>query len=104
MMLISGDPAQCGAVMPELETMTGLVVNLGPKPGVAAAYKLFGNLTVIGMMGVVADVVRLAHAVGVAPADAVAKVAARKGLAFGSKESMYVHARGALKPRGRPSP
>jgi 3-hydroxyisobutyrate dehydrogenase len=72
MMLISGDPAQCGAVMPELETMTGLVVNLGPKPGVAAAYKLFGNLTLIGMMGVVADVVRLAHAVGVAPADAVA--------------------------------
>ena len=52
--------------------MTGRVVNLGPKPGVAAAYKLFGNLTLIGMMGVVADVVRLAHAVGVAPADAVA--------------------------------
>ena len=58
--------------MPELGKMTGRVLDLGPKPGVAAAYKLFGNLTLIGMMGVVADVVRLASAVGVAPADAVA--------------------------------
>ena len=70
-MLISGDPGQVAAVMPELEKMTGRVVNLGPKPGTAAAFKLFGNLTLIGMMGVVGDVVRLAHAAGIAPADAV---------------------------------
>jgi 3-hydroxyisobutyrate dehydrogenase len=70
-MLVSGDPAQCAAVMPEFEKMTGRVTNLGPMPGTAAAYKLFGNMTLIGMMGVVADVARLAHAVGVAPADAV---------------------------------
>ncbi len=69
--LISGDPSQVAAVMPELERMTGRVIDLGPKPGVAAAYKLFGNLTIIGMMGVVGDVVRLANAVGVAPAEAV---------------------------------
>jgi 3-hydroxyisobutyrate dehydrogenase len=72
MMLVSGDPAQVAAVTPDLETMTARVLNLGRKPGVAASYKLFGNLTLIGMMGVVADVVRLANAVGVAPADAVA--------------------------------
>lgn len=71
-MLISGDPAQVTAVMPELEKMTGRVINFGPKPGAAAAYKLFGNLTLIGLMGVVSDVVRLAHAVGIAPAEAVA--------------------------------
>jgi 3-hydroxyisobutyrate dehydrogenase len=71
-MLISGDQTQIAAVMPELETMTGRVINLGQKPGVAAAFKLFGNMTMIGMMGVVADVMRLAHADGVAPADAVA--------------------------------
>ena len=71
-MLVSGDQARIAAVMPELEKMTGRVVNLGPKPGAAAAYKLFGNLTLIGMMGVVGDVVRLADAAGVAPADAVA--------------------------------
>src|SRR5271166_1307937 len=70
-MLISGDPGQVAAVMPELEKMTGRVVNLGPRPGTAAAFKLFGNLTLIGMMGVVGDVVRLAHAAGIAPADAV---------------------------------
>ena len=70
-MLISGDPGQVAAVTPELEQMTGRVVNLGPKPGTAAAFKLFGNLTLIGMMGVVGDVVRLAHAAGIAPADAV---------------------------------
>src|SRR5271165_2199361 len=71
-MLVSGDETQIAAVMPELETMTGKVINLGPKPGVAASFKLFGNMTMIGMMGVVADVVRLADADGVAPADAVA--------------------------------
>jgi 3-hydroxyisobutyrate dehydrogenase len=72
LMLVSGDPAQVAAVVPELEKMTGRVANLGPKPGVAAAYKLFGNLTLIGMGGVISDVVRLAHAAGIAPADAVA--------------------------------
>ena len=72
MMLVSGDPAEVAAVMPELEAMTGRVLDLGPKPGAAAAFKLFGNLTLIGMAGVIGDVVRLANAVGVAPADAVA--------------------------------
>jgi 3-hydroxyisobutyrate dehydrogenase len=70
-MLVSGNPAEVAAVMPELEKMTGKVVNFGPKPGAAAAFKLFGNLTLIGMMGVISDLVRLASAVGVAPADAV---------------------------------
>ena len=72
MMLVSGDQTQIAAVLPELEKMTGRVVNLGPKPGAAAAFKLFGNLTLIGMMGVVADVMRLAQAAGVPPAEAVA--------------------------------
>jgi 3-hydroxyisobutyrate dehydrogenase len=71
-MLVSGDQTQIAAVTPELEAVTGRVINLGPKPGVAASFKLFGNMTLIGMMGVVADIVRLAHADGVAPADAVA--------------------------------
>ena len=70
-MLVSGDPAQISVALPELQAMTGRVVDLGPNPGAAAAFKLFGNLTLIGMMGVVADVLRLAHATGVAPEDAV---------------------------------
>lgn len=71
MMLISGDPDKCAAVMPELQKMTGRVMNLGSKPERAAAFKLFGNLTLLGLGGVISDLVRLAHAVGVPPAEAV---------------------------------
>ena len=35
-MLISGDPKLSAEVSPELEKMTGRLVNLGPKPGAAA--------------------------------------------------------------------
>ena len=48
------------------------MVNLGPRPDAAAAYKLFGNLTPLGLAGVISDLVRLAHGVGLPPADAVA--------------------------------
>jgi 3-hydroxyisobutyrate dehydrogenase len=58
--------------MPELEQMASKVIRLGDKPETAAAYKLFGNLMLIGIQGVIADVLRLAHAVGVDPADSVA--------------------------------
>jgi 3-hydroxyisobutyrate dehydrogenase len=71
-MLISGDPARIAVVMPQLEQMASQVIRLGERPEAAAAYKLFGNLMLIGIQGVIADVVRLAHAVGVTPADAVA--------------------------------
>ena len=47
------------------------VMNLGSKPERAAAFKLFGNLTLLGLGGVISDLVRLAHAVGVPPAEAV---------------------------------
>jgi 3-hydroxyisobutyrate dehydrogenase len=72
LMLVSGDPARIEAVMPDLEKMTSRVIPLGAAPGLAAAYKLFGNLVLIGIQGVLADVLRLASAVGVQPADAVA--------------------------------
>ena len=67
-MLISGDPAQHQALLPELQKMTGNVVYLGAAPERAAAFKLFGNMTLIGMMGVLGDVNRLAHACGI-PTD-----------------------------------
>jgi len=71
-MLVSGDPDKIAVVMPELEQMASKVIRLGDKPETAAAYKLFGNLMLIGIQGVIADVVRLAHAAGVKPADAAA--------------------------------
>jgi 3-hydroxyisobutyrate dehydrogenase len=70
-MLLSGDKARCDAVTPLLAPMTGKLVWLGPQPERAASFKLFGNLALIGFAGVIGDVCRLAHAVGVPPAEAV---------------------------------
>lgn len=70
-MLLSGDEALCRAVTPMLEPMTGKLVWLGPQPERAASFKLFGNLTLIGLAGVLGDVCRLADAVGIAPVDAM---------------------------------
>src|SRR5208282_1505327 len=70
---VGAENGQLGAaVMPELQKMTGGVMNLGSKPERAAAFKLFGNLTLLGLSGVISDLVRLAHAIGVPPAEAVA--------------------------------
>lgn len=70
-MLISGDPAQCAAAMPDLEKMASKVVNLGPEPGMSASYKLFANLALIAMTGIAGDVARLAASLGIEPKEAV---------------------------------
>jgi 3-hydroxyisobutyrate dehydrogenase len=70
LMLVSGDPAHHEALRPALSQMTGQVVYLGPAPSRAAAFKLFGNMTLIGFVGVLADVNRLAHALGMTTAEA----------------------------------
>lgn len=70
LMLLSGDPAHHEALHPALAQMTGQVVYLGPDPARAAAFKLFGNMTLIGFVGVLADVNRLAHALGMTTAEA----------------------------------
>lgn len=69
-MLISGARTRYDALLPDLQKMTGKVVNLGEGPDRAAAFKLFGNLTIIGITGILGDVNRLAHAVGISSADA----------------------------------
>lgn len=70
LMLVSGAKARHDALLPALQQMTGRVVYLGEAPERAAAFKLFGNLTLIGIMGVLGDVNRLAHAVGIPTAEA----------------------------------
>jgi 3-hydroxyisobutyrate dehydrogenase len=70
MMLVSGEQARHDALLPALQKMTGNVIYLGAAPERAAAFKLFGNLTLLGMLGVLADVNRLAHAVGIPTAEA----------------------------------
>lgn len=70
LMLVSGAAARHEALLPALQTMTGKVVYLGQAPERAAAFKLFGNLTLLGILGVLGDVNRLAHGLGIPTADA----------------------------------
>ncbi len=70
LMLVSGAKARHDALLPALQAMTGKVLYLGEQPERAAAFKLFGNMTLIGMMGVLGDVNRLAHSVGIGTEDA----------------------------------
>lgn len=70
LMLVSGQREHHDALLPDLQKMTGKVVYLGPQPERAAAFKLFGNMTLLGILGVLADVNRLAHAVGLSTAQA----------------------------------
>ena len=70
LMLLSATAAQHAALQADLQAMTGKLVHLGEAPERAAAFKLFGNLTLIGLLGVLGDVNRLAHAVGISTADA----------------------------------
>lgn len=70
LMLVSGAAAQLDALQPALATMTGKVIRLGDDPARAAAFKLFGNLAILGLIGVLGDVGRLAQALGIPPAEA----------------------------------
>ncbi len=70
LMLVSGAKSRHDALLPMLQPMTGKVIYLGEEPERAAAFKLFGNMTLIGIMGVLGDVNRLAHAVGISTQDA----------------------------------
>ncbi len=72
LMLLSGPRAQHDALLPALQAMTGKLHYLGEAPERAAAFKLFGNLTLLGLLGVLGDVNRLAHAVGISSAEAFA--------------------------------
>jgi 3-hydroxyisobutyrate dehydrogenase len=69
-MLASGKQALFDALSPELSKMTGKLVYLGPEPDRAAAFKLFGNLFLMSMTAGIADVLTLAKAVGIKPAEA----------------------------------
>ena len=70
LMLVSGDKIRHDTLLPALQKMTGNVVYMGEAPERAAAFKLFGNLTLLGIMGVLGDVNRLAHAVGIPTGEA----------------------------------
>lgn len=70
LMLVSGEKARFEALLPALQKMTGNVLYMGEAPERAAAFKLLGNLTLIGILGVLGDVNRLAHSVGIPTSEA----------------------------------
>jgi 3-hydroxyisobutyrate dehydrogenase len=69
-MLASGDRARFDALSPDLAKMTGKLVYLGAQPDRAAVFKLMGNLFLMSMTAGIADLLALAKAEGVAPAEA----------------------------------
>ncbi|MBS0306706.1 MAG: NAD(P)-dependent oxidoreductase [Proteobacteria bacterium] len=70
LMLLSGPKAEHDTLAPALQPMAGKLLYLGEAPGRAAAFKLFGNLTILGLLGVIGDVNRLAHALDIPAGEA----------------------------------
>jgi 3-hydroxyisobutyrate dehydrogenase len=70
LMLLSGDPAIVERARPLLAPMTGKLLDLGPRVDAAAAFKLLGNLFLMAMTAGAAEMLALAKALGVPPAEA----------------------------------
>ncbi|HTE07072.1 MAG TPA: NAD(P)-binding domain-containing protein [Planctomycetota bacterium] len=69
LMLISGDREVVARVSPMLATMTGKLVDLGPRVDAAAAHKLLGNLFLMALTAGLSDVLALAQAMDVRPEE-----------------------------------
>ena len=67
LMLIAGPTDEVEAARPALEAMTGRLWHVGERPDLASAYKLLGNGLLIGMSGVLGDVLAIGDAQGIAP-------------------------------------
>ncbi len=72
MMLVCGEKSRHDKLLPDLQTMTGTVSYVGTEPHRAATFKLIGNLSLIAITGILADVNRLAKAANVSTEDAMA--------------------------------
>ncbi len=68
-MLVSGDQEIVKRITPQLEKMTGKVMNFGTENNKAAGIKLIGNLFLIALTAGVADTLALGTAIGVTPAE-----------------------------------
>lgn len=69
LMLVSGDRDIVATATPLLAPMTGKLVDLGARVDAAAAFKLLGNLLLMALTAGFTDMLGLAKAMGVAPAD-----------------------------------
>ena len=71
-MLASGDQVLIAKWQPELEKMTGKVINFGTRIDKAAGMKLAGNLFLIAMTAGVADTLALTKGLDIPPTDVLA--------------------------------
>ena len=71
LMLATGPQALFERVKDDLARMTGRLQYMGERPDLAAANKLLGNAMLIGVWAVMADVLTVAKACGIAGEDAV---------------------------------
>ena len=71
MMLLSGDKSRHDALLSDLQKMTGRVLYVGAGAHRAAAFKLIGNLSLIAITGIFADVNRFAKAAQVSTQEAM---------------------------------
>lgn len=69
LMLISGERELVARLSPLLAPMTGKLVDLGPRVDAAAAFKLLGNLFLIALAAGFTDMLALAKAMDVSPAQ-----------------------------------
>lgn len=70
-MMAAGPKALFESVQAELARMTGKLEFMGERADLAAVHKLFGNAALIGLSGVIADVLTLAQASNVDGSDAI---------------------------------
>ena len=68
-MLVSGEQDAIAAVLPELEKMTGKVINFGTETGKAAGIKLLGNLFLIAFTAGISDMLALSKGLGIPASD-----------------------------------
>lgn len=70
-MLACGPKALFDSVQPELAKMTGKIEYLGERTDLAAVNKLFGNAMIIGLSGLMADILTIAQGSDVPAEDAI---------------------------------
>lgn len=72
LMLIAGPADEVAAVTEHLAGLTGKLWHVGPRPDLAATFKLCGNAVIIGIAGLMGDVLSMGEAQGLTPADTLA--------------------------------
>lgn len=67
LMMIAGPTAEVEALRPELERMTGRLWHVGERSDLACNYKLLGNALLVGMSGMMGDLLSIGEARGMDP-------------------------------------